>query len=104
EILAAARGGAPVAVATVISGRAGVDPAPGTKLLVRNDGARAGGWGGALEDAVAEDCLASLTRVPRESIQAIYYRAEGRQVHRLEAKEGDAFHGMIQVNQAPPTP
>ncbi len=45
EVLRAARGGAPVAVATVIRAPEG-GPALGAKLLVRTDGERLGSLGG----------------------------------------------------------
>jgi xanthine dehydrogenase accessory factor len=90
-----------VALATIISAPTGAPTVAGTKLLVRHDGGRAGAFGGALEDAVAADCLAAITRVPRESIQALYYGAAGEQIHRLEAKEDDAFEVMVEVIEAP---
>jgi xanthine dehydrogenase accessory factor len=104
EVLAAAKGGSPIAIATVIGAPSGVLPSPGTKLLVCADGTRVGALGGSLEDAVAEDCLTALTRIPRESIQALYYRSEGEHILRLEAKE-DAlvFEIMVEVIEAPAT-
>jgi len=105
EMLRAAQGGEPVAVATVITGPDNAAVAPGTKLLLRADGTRVGSLGGgAFEDAVAEDGLAALTRTPRESVQSLYYRTEGERVHRLEVREsGDAYEVMIEVVEAPVT-
>ena len=67
-VLHAAKGGASVAVATVI--RASEDgPAVGAKLLVRTGGERVGSLGGGrLEEAVAEDSLAAITRLPRVQV------------------------------------
>jgi len=104
EVLRAARGGQPIAVATVIGGVAGAGPAPGSKLLVRADGSRLGVLGGALEEAIAEDCLLALTRVPRSPVQALYYRPDGDHIHRLEVKGGlEAFEVMVEVVEAPAT-
>ena len=106
EVLAAARGGPPVVVATVIDAPAGATPGEGAKLLVRPDGSRAGAFGGgAFEEAVAEDCLAALNEFPRTFVQALYYRPEGlpagqagARIHRLEAKGGaDAFEVMVEI-------
>lgn len=104
-VLAAARGGAPVVVATVIAAPQGAVPAAGAKLLVRPDGSRLGDFGGgAFEEAVAEDCLAALKEFPRTFVQARYYRPEGARIHRLEAKDGaDAFEVMVEIIEAPAT-
>ena len=103
EALRAGRGGPPVAVATIIAAPAEGQPRPGAKLLVRANASRLGSYG-PIEETVAEDCLQALTRVPREAIQALYYRPEGEHIHRLEVKGGaDAFEVMIEVVEAPAT-
>ncbi|MPZ50629.1 MAG: xanthine dehydrogenase [Dehalococcoidia bacterium] len=104
EVLKAARGGQAVAVATVITAPPG-GLAAGLKLLLRVDGSMVGSLGGgALEEAVVEDASNALNRTPREAVQAIYYRAEGERVHRLEAGQGDdAYEVMIEVVEAPVT-
>jgi xanthine dehydrogenase accessory factor len=101
ETLQAAREGPPVVVATVIRAPESATPAAGEKLLVRPDGSRIGSFGGDLEEAVVEDCQAALTRVPRSSVQTLYYRPEGGRIHRLEAAAGDAFEVMTEVIEAP---
>jgi xanthine dehydrogenase accessory factor len=104
EVLFAARGGKPVAVATVIASPGGNPPAAGTKMLLRADGSRLGAFGGAIEEAVAADCFEALTRVPRQPVQALYYRPEGGHIHRLEVKEGaDAFEVMVEIVESPAT-
>src|SRR5438105_2119975 len=87
EALKAGRGGPPVAVATVIAGPAQGQPRAGAKLLVRADGSRLGSFG-PIEETVAEDCLTALTRVPREAIQALYYRPEGVDLQRRQVSGG----------------
>jgi xanthine dehydrogenase accessory factor len=103
EVLRAAREGPPIAVATVISAPQAVEPAAGSKLLVRSDGSMLGSFAeGPLGRAVVEDCLQALNRLPRQPVQALYYRTEGERIHRLEAKEGaSAFEVMIEIVEAP---
>ena len=105
EVLAAARGGSSVVVATVIAAPAGATPAEGAKLLVRPDGGRLGDFGsGVFEEAVAADCLAALKEFPRTFVQALYYQPRGARIHRLEAKGGaDAFEVMVEIIEASAT-
>jgi xanthine dehydrogenase accessory factor len=105
EVLRAARGGDSIGIATVITAPEGDALSPGTKLLLRADGSRVGSLGaGPLEEAVAEDVHAALTRVPREAVQALYYRPDGATVHRLEAKEdAQTYEVMVEVIEAPVT-
>ncbi len=104
-VLQSAREGPSVAVATVITAPEGGNPGLGEKLLVRADGSKLGTYGGgALEDAVAEEALAALTRLPRRPVQALYYRPEGDRMDRLEAKGGaDAYEVMLEVVEPPAT-
>ncbi len=96
EVLSAARGGAPVAVATVIRAPDG-GPALGAKLLVRAKGERLGSLGGgALEEAVAADAQAALDRRPRIQVESIRYGADGVRVTR-----GAAIEVMIEVTESP---
>lgn len=101
EVVRAAQGGPSVAVATVIRAPAGAT-AHGSKLLVRADGSRLGGLGGALEETVAADCHAALTRLPRTQVESLFYRADGTRLHRLEAGPGE-FEVMIEVTESPAT-
>jgi xanthine dehydrogenase accessory factor len=103
EVLRAAREGPPIAVATVISAPPAVEPAAGSKLLVRSDGSMLGSFAeGPLGRAVVEDCLQALNKFPRQPVQALYYRTEGERIHRLEAKEGaNAFEVMVEIVEAP---
>ncbi len=104
EVVRAAQSGAPVAVATIVAAPEGSPATAGDKFLMRREGSRLGGFGGALEEAVAEDAIAALTRFPRTATQSLYYLAEGGRVHRLEAKAGaGAFEVMIEVIEAPAT-
>jgi xanthine dehydrogenase accessory factor len=104
EIVRAARSGASISVATLITAPADSPLAPGSKLLLRADGTRLGGFGGSqLEEAVIEDALAALTQIPRTPTQSLYYLAEGERIHRLEAKEAAAYEVMIEVIEAPAT-
>jgi xanthine dehydrogenase accessory factor len=100
EVVRAARGGPPVAVATVIaSPEAGMPP--GTKLLVRTDGSRLGALGGgALQEAVAADAHAAITVRPRLRVDTLYYDANGQPLPRAEA---GAFAVMIEVTERPAT-
>ena len=103
EVVRAARGGAPVAVATVIRGPQASRPAVGEKLLVRADGSRLGSLaGGELEEAIAADSHAALTRLPRKQVESLFYRADGTRLHRLEAGANE-FEVMIEVAERPAT-
>lgn len=101
EMVGAARGGPAVAVATVIRAAQGASPAVGEKLLVRADGSRLGSLA-ALEEAIAADAHAALTRLPRMLAESIYYRADGTRLQRSEAGQ-DAFEVMIEVTERPAT-
>jgi xanthine dehydrogenase accessory factor len=102
-VVRAAQGGTPVAVATVIRAPEGARPAVGEKLLVRADGSRLGSLrGGALEESVAADSHAALTRLPRKRTESLFYRADGTRLRRLEA-EPDEFEVMIEVTERPAT-
>lgn len=78
EVLAAVRGGPPVAVATVIAAHEGGPVPVGAKLLLWADGRRLGSLGGGpLEEAVAGDALAALSARPRQAIQTLAYGENG---------------------------
>jgi len=95
-VLEAAKGGPPVAVATVIRAP-GSGPAVGAKLLVRSDGERLGSMGGGgLEEAVAEVCLAALTKLPREQVESFQYATGGS----LAQKDGEV-EVMVEVTERP---
>jgi len=103
EVVRAARGGVTVAVATVIRAPEGGGPAAGEKLLVRADGSRLGSLGGGpLEEAVAADGHAALTRRPRRQVESLFYRGDGTRLHRLEAGP-DEFEVMIEVAETAAT-
>ena len=103
EVLRAANGGAPVAVATVIRAPEGGTPPMGEKLLVRADGSRLGSLGGgAIEEAVAADCHAALVRRPRALVESVFYATNGARLHRLEAGAGE-LEVMIEVTERPAT-
>ncbi len=103
EVLRAAREGPSVAVATVVAAPEGL-PGLGAKLLVRADGSRLGAMPTpALEDAVAGDAVEALTRLPRQAVQAMYFRSEGSRIHRLEAEESGAYEVMVEVVEPPAT-
>ena len=103
EVVRAARGGAPVVVATVIRGPQASRPAVGAKLLVRADRSRLGSLaGGELEEAIAADSHAALTRLPRKQVESLFYRADGTRLHRLEAGANE-FEVMIEVAERPAT-
>lgn len=103
EVLRAANGGPPVAVATVVRAPAGAAAGVGAKLLVRADGSRLGSLGGgALEDAVAADCLAALTRLPRTQAESLHYAPDGAAARRQEAGP-DALEVLVEVTERPAT-
>ena len=103
EVVRAAREGGPVAVATAIRAPERGPVAVGDKLLVRADGSRAGTLGGgAIEEAVAADCLAAITRRPRMEVESVYYSADGERLHRLDAGV-DTCAVMIEVTERPAT-
>ena len=102
EVVRAAQGGPAVAVATVIRAPQGARPAVGAKLLVRPDGTRLGSLGGELEEAVAADSHAAMTRIPRIHVESPFYRADGTRLHRLEAGP-DEFEVMIEVTEGAAT-
>ncbi|MGB2694898.1 MAG: XdhC/CoxI family protein [Dehalococcoidia bacterium] len=103
EVVRAASGGSPVAVATVIRAPEGAPTVAGAKLLVRADGTRLGSLGGGtLEDAAAADAHAALTRRPRMQVESIYYGADGTRLHRVEAGL-DEFEVMIEMTERPAT-
>src|SRR6188508_1711071 len=103
EVIRAARGGDGVLVATIIDGPKDGTPQPGAKMLLRPDRSRLGSFGGgALEDAIAEDCMQALGEFPRQAVQARYYLEAGQpeagRITRLEAKGGaDAYEVMIEI-------
>src|SRR5215207_8712520 len=99
EVIRAARGGDGVLVATIIDGPADGTPSRGAKLLLRPDGSRLGSFGGgALEDAIAEDCMRALGEFPRQAVQARYYQPEAGRLTRLEAKGGaEAYEVMVEI-------
>jgi xanthine dehydrogenase accessory factor len=107
EAVAAAAGGSPVALATLVRVPAG-DPPPGgrslgTKMLVRADGSRLGDLGGGpFEEAVAADALAALFAVSRPAAQALYYTSGGERVRRLVAQRDAAYQVMLEVVEAKP--
>ncbi len=102
-VVEAAQGGPPIAVATVIRAPEGESPAVGEKLLVRREGDRLGSLGGGpLDEAVAADARAALTRRPRILVESRFYRADGARVERLQADAG-AFEVMIEVTERPAT-
>jgi xanthine dehydrogenase accessory factor len=104
EVLKASREGPAVIVATVIAAPEGATPLPGTKLLVRVDGSTIGSFGGAaFEATVVEDALNAIKEFPRRPVQALYYGSEGAQIHRLEAREADAYEVMLEIVEAPVT-
>ncbi len=99
----AAHGGPAVAAATVIRAPEGARPAVGVKLLVRADGSRLGSLaGGELEEAVAADSHAALTRLPSTQVESLFYAADGNRLHRLESGP-DEFVVMIEVTERPAT-
>lgn len=103
EVLRAATGNAPVAVATVLRAPESAPLSMGDKLLVRADGSRAGALGGgAVEEAVAADCHAALTRRPRTQVESVYYALDGTHLHRLEAG-ADEIEVMVEVTERPAT-
>ena len=105
EAVAAAEGGPPVAVATLIRVPAGGLPL-GAKLLVRSDGSRLGDLGrGPFEEAVVADALAALSAVRRRSFQTLDYVASGDRVAgaaRPEAKSAAFYQVMLEVVEARP--
>jgi xanthine dehydrogenase accessory factor len=107
EAVAAAAGGSPVVVATLIRVPAGDLPPEGrslgAKMLVRPDGSRLGDVGGGpFEEAVAADALAALSAVPRSAVQALYYTRGGERVRRPEAQPYAAYQVMLEVVEARP--
>jgi xanthine dehydrogenase accessory factor len=107
EAVAAAAGGPPVAVATLVRVPAGgLSPGGrilGAKMLVRPDGSRLGDLGGGpFEEAVAADALAALSAVRRAAVQAFYYTGGGERVRRLVAQPDAAYQVMLEVVQAKP--
>ncbi len=103
EVVRAAQGSPPVAVATVIRAPEGARPAAGEKLLVRPDGSRLGSLGGGpLEEAVASHTRDAVTALPRIHFQSLLYRADGTRVDRSEAGP-DEFEVMIEVTERPAT-
>ncbi len=102
-LVAAARGGPPVAVATIIRAPHGGSPTLGAKLLVRAEEPPVGTLGGgALEEAVAADTRAALTEHPRRQAEALSYRGDGTRVESAGAEE-DTFEVMIEVIESPAT-
>ncbi|OGO50797.1 MAG: hypothetical protein A2148_03720 [Chloroflexi bacterium RBG_16_68_14] len=103
EVGRASQGGPAVAVATMIRAPEGAQPEVGAKLLVRPDGSRLGALGGgALEETVAADAHAALTRLPRLQAASYFYSAGGGRLHRLSAGP-DEFEVLIEVTERPAT-
>ncbi|MEX1254645.1 MAG: XdhC family protein [Dehalococcoidia bacterium] len=103
EVIEAAQGGQPVAVATVIRAPEGAAPAAGAKVLVRTDGSRLGSLGGGpLEAAVVADAHAALTTRPRAQVETLHYASDAARVDRHEAGP-ETFEVMIEVTERPAT-
>jgi len=105
EVVRAARGGGPVAVATVVRAapagaeQQGATLPMGAKLLVRRDGTRLGSLaGGEFEEAVAEDCAAALTSARRNQAESRFYSRDGS---RLERASPDCFEVLVEVTERP---
>ena len=104
EAVRAARGGAPVVVATVVRAPAmreseSEQPALGAKLLVRADGSRLGALGGgAFEEAIAEDCLAALTRLSRIQAETCFYSRDGES---MASRSPESVEVMFEVTERP---
>jgi xanthine dehydrogenase accessory factor len=97
EVLAAMAGGRPVVTAAVIAAPLGGVAAVGDKMLVRPDGSRLGRLGGGrLEDAVAEHCLAAISR---HAIETLRLDAAGTLVEGRHAEA--AYEVMIEVVESP---
>jgi len=107
EAVAAAEGGSPVAVATLIRVPAG-GAALGAKMLVRPDGSRLGSLGGGpLEEAVAACALAALSATPRLAIQTLSFTAAGERIERpraeaLGSQPDTAYQVMLELVEARP--
>jgi len=105
ETVAAADGGPPVAVASLIRVPPGGLPL-GAKLLVRADGSRLGDLGGGpLEQAVAADAQAALSAAPRRSFQTIDYASSGDRVAgaaRREPQSAAVYQVMLEVVEPRP--
>jgi len=107
EAVAAAAGGSPVVVATLIRAPA-VDSPPGgrslgAKMLVRRDGSRLGDLGGGpFEEAVAADARAALSAARRAAVQALYYTSGGERARGLVAQPDAAYQVMLEVVEAKP--
>ena len=102
EAVAAAEGGPPVAVATLIRVPVGGLPL-GAKMLVRPDGSRLGGLGGGpLEETVAVDALAALSDRRSAAVQTFRCTVGGERIRRPEAEPGDAYQVMLEVVEARP--
>jgi xanthine dehydrogenase accessory factor len=105
EAVAAAEGGQPVALATLIRVPPGGLPL-GAKLLVRADGSRLGDLGGGpFEEAVAAEALSAVSAVPRRSFQTFDYEASGERVAgaaRREPQSVAVYQVMLEVVEARP--
>jgi xanthine dehydrogenase accessory factor len=104
-MVAAAEGGPPVAVATLIRVPAGGLPL-GAKLLVRPDGSRLGDLGGGpFEEAVVADALSALSALRRRSFQTLDYASSGDRVTGAggrEPRSAAAYQVMLEVVEARP--
>ena len=97
EVLAATRGGKPVATANVIAAPAGAEPAVGAKLLVRLDGSRLGSLGGGvLEDTVVQWALEAVSRHATETLRLT---AGGQLVD--DRHQAADFEVLVEVVEAP---
>lgn len=99
-IEAALAGGAPVVVATVVSGgTAGL--APGAKLLVRGEGHTVGSLGDAeADEAISEVALAAFTAMPRVATETWLLDGHTATDRPSQATEG-AAEVMVQLFEAP---
>jgi xanthine dehydrogenase accessory factor len=102
ELVRAANGGVPVAVATVVAVPVGASIMPGTKLLLHPDGTHLGGIdGGPIDAVVIEDAAEALTLL-QPGMRVFFYRLDGSQVQRQELRESrDVYEVMVEVI-APP--
>lgn len=102
EVLAAAHGEQPVAVATVIRSAEGSGISPGAKLLVRYDGSSLGSLGNRdLDQAIIEYCQTEGFR--RHMVDTLRLTPDGQPVQRGTPRSLAAVEVFIEVVEPPAT-
>lgn len=101
EVMAALRGGLPVAVATVIAAPSDEQGRLGAKMLLRADGSTLGSLDGGALDAAVKAEAADIFR--RRGAETLYLAPDGVRITRQEALGRPSFRVLVECHERPAT-